>query len=130
MNRRAGSPGEHYEGEDGQYALYVDGVRMLATPFVALLVDPHAGAVVTHGNPESVRAEWTALQELAICGTQADWLLLEGSPPVDLLNRALRDPAALQQLRAMVESPREWQTERLTRSLLERLRIAARTRGE
>jgi hypothetical protein len=118
---------EHYELADGRYVLYVGAVRLLATPVVALLVETRSARLLTHGDPPSVRAEWQALQ--ADGGSDGGWLLLEGRPPVGLLNRALREAGALLALRAHLTVCADWQAERLTRALMTRLRESSKGRG-
>jgi hypothetical protein len=85
---------ERYEEEAGRYVLYLGGVRALATDVVALLVDAWTGRVVTHGDPASVRRECDALRAL---GAES-WLLLEGRPALETLNRALAGKVELHEL--------------------------------
>ena len=80
---------EHYAHEDGRYVLYVGALRGRASDRVALLVDPEAGRLITHGEPCSVRAELDALRA-ADPQRAANWILLEGQPALEALNRAVR----------------------------------------
>jgi len=85
---------ERYEEEAGRYVLYLDGVRAYATDVVALLVDAWTGRVVTHGDPRTVRREYDALRAVG----DADYLLLEGRPALETLNRALEGRLHLHEL--------------------------------
>jgi hypothetical protein len=85
---------ERYEEEAGRYVLYLDGVRAFASDTVALLVDAWTGRVVTHGDPVSVRREYDALRSMSAEG----WLLVEGRPALETLNRALCGKADIHEL--------------------------------
>jgi hypothetical protein len=53
---------ERYAHESGRYVLYIGALRGAASERVALLVDPEAGRLITHGEPASVRRELDALR--------------------------------------------------------------------
>ena len=89
---------ERYDLCEEGYALYVEGLRLFVTPTVALLVDTRNDVLVTHGVPSIVRAELDALRAVGAHEPPRDvseCVLVEGAPPVDLLNRALGSREAL-----------------------------------
>lgn len=96
--RHAMKPGsqERYAWEDGRYALYVEGVRLFAIPRVAVLLDLRLATLVTHGDPAAVRRELQELQRVSMTAGlaryEAHWLLLEGRPQIDDLNRVIAFP--------------------------------------
>jgi hypothetical protein len=89
---------ERYEEEAGRYVLYLDGVRACATDVVALLVDAWTGRVVTHGDPRTVRREYDALRAVGDAESAEAYLLLEGRPALEALNRALEGRVDLHEL--------------------------------
>lgn len=90
---------ERYASEDGHYVLYVGVVRVLATERVAVLLDVRLGALVTHGDALSVRSELEEMQRVSrtagLSRYAADWLLLEGCPQIEDLNRVIGYPEDL-----------------------------------
>ena len=109
---------ERYEVEDGRYVLYVGAVRMASIEHVALLVDAERGCLLTHGEPRCVRRELDAMRALEPGGTSA-FLLLEGRPALQALNRALGGELDIHELHlAFTRSS----AQRLARELLARLR--------
>jgi hypothetical protein len=88
---------ERYEVEDDRYVLYLDEVRAPAIEHVALLIDAERGRLLTHGDPACVRRELDALRAMEPCGA-SPWLLLEGRPALQALNRALRGEIDIHEL--------------------------------
>ena len=104
MHRARGlSSSEAYVLEHGQYALYVGNARVLVTATVGVLIDTRLHVLITHGDPVSVRGELDALRLLSTSPVTAhyeqDWLLLEGTPQIDILNGALQESVDLSALR-------------------------------
>lgn len=125
---KAASAIERYELEEGGYALYIERTRLFVTPTVAILVDPIAGMLVTHGPPGVVREEFDALRRMGptSAGESAaalpGCLILEGSPPLEILNEALRGGKAVVELCACLERENRPAAERAARALLYRAR--------
>ena len=109
---------EHYAYEGGRYVLYIGTVRGGASERVALLIDPEAGRLITHGEPACVRAELDALRAIDPQRT-ANWILLEGRPALGALNRAVRGQVELHDLHL---SFTQASAQRLTGELIARLR--------
>ena len=109
---------ERYVLEGGRYVLYIGALRGATSERVALLIDPAAGRVVTHGEPYSVRAELDAL-----CAADpqraTNWILLEGRPALPALNRAVRGEVDLHDLHLAFTQA---SAQRLTGELIARLR--------
>ena len=80
---------ERYEKHDGRYVLYLDGLELSSTEVVALLVDAHEDRLITHGDPRIVRREFDAMRRAQPPEGTAGWLLLEGRPCLEALNRAV-----------------------------------------
>lgn len=109
---------ERYAHEGGRYVLYVGALRGQASERVALLVDPEAGRLITHGEPSSVRAELDALRAADPQRT-ANWILLEGQPALEALNRAVRGQLDIHDLHLAFTQA---SAQRLTGELMARLR--------
>jgi hypothetical protein len=109
---------ERYAYEGGRYVLYVGRLRGRASERVALLIDPEAGCLITHGEPGSVRAELDALSAVDPQRT-ANWILLEGRPALGALNRAVRGQVELHDLHL---SFTQASAQRLAGELIARLR--------
>ena len=115
---------ERYEMENGHYVLYYDGVRMLETAVVAVLVDTRASSLVTHGDPRTVRHECDRLR--AMHGEDTAWLLLEGRPLLPGLNNALAGRVDLLDLNHCFVVGTCQEVARQARELLARLTRSAR----
>ena len=114
---------ERYAHESGRYVLYIGALRGAASERVALLVDPEAGRLITHGEPASVRRELDALRAVDPRRT-ANWLLLEGRPALDALKRALRGDVNIHDLHLAFTQA---SAQRLTGELIARLRQRRKT---
>lgn len=118
-------PSEHYRLIKDEYALYIDGARVLTTPVVALLIDSSLEILVTHGDPPSVRRELAAMRSLARRAGHArfdrDWVLLEGRPALELLNAALRGPIDLVAIRQAFSAQDVAIAGRIAKELFQRL---------
>jgi hypothetical protein len=119
---------ERYELEEGGYALYIERTRLFVTPTVGILVDPAACILVTHGPPRVVREEFDALREMGSTaagqgsGGLPGCVLLEGSPPLEVLNEALRGGPAIADLCACLARENRPAAERVAQALLYRAR--------
>ena len=109
---------ERYVLEGGRYVLYIGALRGGASERVALLVDPEAGRLITHGEPSSVRTELEALSVVDPERT-ANWILLEGRPALPALNRAVRGEVDLHDLHLAFAQA---SAQRLAGELIARLR--------
>jgi hypothetical protein len=118
-------PIEHYAFERNRYVLFVAGLKVLETAQVAVLLDQRLGALVTHGAPELVRRELDELKRLARIARmrhyEGDWLLLEGLPAVDDLNRVLQIPDDIAVHKEAFLAPEERTALRSACSLLARI---------
>ena len=114
---------ERYAHEKGRYVLYIGALRGRASERVALLVDPEAGRLITHGEPSSVRGELDALRAVDPHRT-ANWILLEGRPALAALNRAVRGQVDLHDLHLAFTQA---SAQRLTSELIARLRQRRKT---
>jgi len=90
---------ERYVLEQDHYVLYLGAMRALSTETVALLIDTRLQMLITHGDPASVRRELDEMRDVLRASRapryEKDWLLLEGRPDIDWLNRVLRDPGSV-----------------------------------
>lgn len=122
---RPTSQSERYAIEDGRYVLYISGSRALATETVALLVDTRLQRLITHGDPATVRRELDEMRE-ALRSSQApryekDWVLLEGRPDVDWLNRTLQATGRIDTLDTVFARAHRGHAATIARQLLDRL---------
>jgi len=116
---------EHYVMESGRYVLYIGRSRILASSTIAVLLDTRLGRLITHGDPQTVRRELDAMRQ-ASCEPGAgapdrDWLLLEGHPRLEPLNRALRGCGGLRGIRQAFAGGTRQVAHDATNALLQRL---------
>ena len=128
MHKRAQLPPplEHYELEEGGYALYVEQTRLFVTPTVAVLIDPAGDILVTHGPPAVVREEFDALRRFLADdeyapGVAEHCVMIEGSPPLEVINLALRSAEAVPELRRCLQSEDSGAAARCAAALLQRV---------
>lgn len=100
--RRFGATTERYVQDGDLYVLFAGRVRLFSTRVVAVLIDTRLGVLVTHGAPACVRHELDemrkALPPSCALRYEADWLLLEGRPHVEVLNAVLRGTGSVEEL--------------------------------
>lgn len=116
---------ERYVLEDDRYVLYLGSSRALSTDVVAVLIDIRLPMLITHGDPASVRRELDEMRAVlrTSCAPryERDWLLLEGRPDLDWLNRALAQPGRIDGFgKAFAHSSAPCATD-IARRLLERV---------
>ena len=116
---------EQYVMEDGRYVLYVGRARILASRTIAVLLDTRLRRLITHGDPQTVRAELDAMRQVS-CepGARApdrDWLLVEGHPRLEPLNRALRGCGGVRCIREAFAGSTRQVAHEATHALLQRL---------
>ena len=116
---------ERYVVSGDRYVLYVGGARVLATDIVAVLIDTRLPMLITHGDPVSVRRELDEMREVLRASRaphyERDWLLLEGRPDVEWLNRVIARPATLAGIEDAFTARHNASAHDITRRLLERV---------
>ena len=119
-----GAPLERYVLERGEYVLYIGRARAFSTPTVAVLIDTRLRRLVTHGDPPTVRLEVDRLRAMQPPTSAAphdqEWLLLEGRPRIDALNRALHDVTDMQSVNEAFASAAERDAMVMARLLIAR----------